>query len=77
LKFFHLLSPFYLVLLTECHSYGLWQKCLILYLVALANLRHHQLCRMRESRLVSESASAAMALSLDRPIKIAPPWKPN
>ena len=51
----HVLAPFALVLLTGCHSYGLWQKCLILYLVALANLRHHQLCRMSESEPVSES----------------------
>jgi hypothetical protein len=54
---FHVLVPFALVLLSGCHSYGLWQKCLILYLVALANLRHHRLCRMSESEPVSESSS--------------------
>jgi hypothetical protein len=53
----HVLAPFALVLLTGCHSYGLWQKCLILYLVALANLRHHQICRMSESEPVSEPSS--------------------
>ena len=53
----HGLAPFALVLLSGCHSYGLWQKCLILYLVALANLRHHRLCRMSESEPVSESTS--------------------
>ena len=54
---FHVLVPFALVLLSGCHSYGLWQKCLILYLVALANLRHHRLCRRSESEPVSESTS--------------------
>jgi hypothetical protein len=53
---FHVLVPFALVL-PGCHSYGLWQKCLILYLVAIANLRHHELCRMSESEQVSESTS--------------------
>jgi hypothetical protein len=42
---FHSSAPFALVLLSGCHSYGLWQKCLILYLVALANVRHHFLGR--------------------------------
>jgi hypothetical protein len=28
--FAHVLVPFALVLLSGCHSYGLWQKCLIL-----------------------------------------------
>jgi hypothetical protein len=54
---FHVLVPFALVLLSGCHSYGLWQKCLILYLVAIANLRHHRLCRMSEGEPVSESNS--------------------
>jgi len=53
----HVLVPFALVLLIRSHSYGLWQKCLIVYLVALANLRHYQLCRMRESEPVSEPTS--------------------
>jgi hypothetical protein len=52
----HVLVPFALVL-PGCHSYGLWQKCLIVYLVAFANLRHHELRRMSESEHLSESAS--------------------
>jgi hypothetical protein len=54
---FHVMMPVALVFLSGCHSYGLWQKCLILYLVALANLRHHELCRMSEREPVSESTS--------------------
>jgi hypothetical protein len=53
----HVSVPFALVLLSGCHSYGLWQKSLIVYLVALANLRHHRLCRMREREPVSEPSS--------------------
>jgi hypothetical protein len=45
----HSLAPFVLVLLSGCHSYGLWQKCMILYLVALANVRHYLLGRRRAS----------------------------
>jgi hypothetical protein len=52
---FHVLAPFALVLLSGCHSYGLWQKCLILYLVALANLRHHRLCQTRAIELLAAS----------------------
>ena len=39
----HLLAPFVLALVSGCHSYGLWQKSLILYFVVLANIRHHLL----------------------------------
>jgi hypothetical protein len=52
---FHSSAPFALVLLSGCHSYGLWQKCLILYLVVLANVRHHLLGRRRASRPLSAS----------------------
>jgi hypothetical protein len=41
----HLLAPLFLLLLSGAHSYGLWQKSLILYFVILANIRHHQLGR--------------------------------
>jgi hypothetical protein len=51
----HVTVPFALVLLSGCHSYGLWQKCLILYLVALVNLRHHRLCRTTASAPPSTS----------------------
>ena len=53
----HMSVPFALVLLSGFHSYGLWQKGLIVYLVALANLRHHELCRMCESERISEPSS--------------------
>jgi hypothetical protein len=55
---FHSLAPFALVLLSGCHSYGLWQKCVILYLVALANIRHSLLGRGGASGPLSASASA-------------------
>jgi hypothetical protein len=53
----HWLAPFALVLLSGRHSYGLWQKCLILYLVALSNVRHHLLGRRKVSEPFSPSAS--------------------
>jgi hypothetical protein len=42
-RFPHLLAPLALVWVSGCHSYGLWQKGLILYFVALANVRRHLL----------------------------------
>jgi len=39
----HSLAPFVLVLVSGYHSYGLWQKGLILYIVVLANIRLYQL----------------------------------
>jgi hypothetical protein len=41
----HLVSPIILVLLTKYHSYGLWQKSLIVYLVLIANIHHWLLGR--------------------------------
>jgi hypothetical protein len=41
----HLLAPLFLLLLSGAHSYGLWQKSLILYFVLLANIRQHLLAR--------------------------------
>ena len=41
----HVLAPFALVLVSGCHSYGLWQKSMILYFVVLATIRHHLLGR--------------------------------
>ena len=40
---FHAMAPFALVIVSGCHSYGAWQKTLILYFVVLANIRHHLL----------------------------------
>jgi hypothetical protein len=54
---FHVVAPFALVLLSGCHSYGLWQKCLIVYLIGLANLRHHRLCRARAIEPLPASTS--------------------
>jgi hypothetical protein len=39
----HLSLPLLLVALTRCHSYGLWQKSLILYFLLAANVQHHLL----------------------------------
>jgi hypothetical protein len=46
----HGLAPFLLVLLSGCHSYGLWQKSLIVYMVVLANVRSHLLGQRAASR---------------------------
>jgi hypothetical protein len=46
----HAVAPFALVLVCGSHSYGLWQKGLILYLVAAANVRHHLLGRRGADR---------------------------
>jgi hypothetical protein len=53
---FHSAVPFVLVVLSGCHSYGLWQKCVILYLVALANVRHYLLGRARANGPLAASA---------------------
>lgn len=55
---FHSVAPFALVLLSGYHSYGLWQKCVILYLVVLANVRHYLLDRGGASEPLSASASS-------------------
>jgi hypothetical protein len=39
----HLPVPFALVCATGVHSYGLWQKALIVYFVVLTAIRHHLL----------------------------------
>jgi hypothetical protein len=51
----HLSAPLALAWLSGYHSYGLWQKCLIVYLVALANVRQHLL------GLAAASVAAASA----------------
>lgn len=68
---FHLSVPFALLLLSGFHSYGVWQKSLILYLVALANLHHHRICRMREDEPESEDASELFGGSaVNRRVKV-------
>jgi len=52
----HVLAPFALALLSGFHSYGLWQKSLILYLVVLANIRHHLLGRSVTVRHLSAAS---------------------
>lgn len=37
----HMVAPILLIFLTRLHSYGLWQKSVILYFVALLNVQHH------------------------------------
>ena len=37
----HLIAPLALLLLTQLHSYGLWQKCFIVYFVAAAAAHEH------------------------------------
>ncbi len=54
-RFLHGVAPFALLLLSGCHSYGLWQKCLILYLVVLANVRHALLRRKRAGEPLAAS----------------------
>lgn len=39
--FVHLLVPVLLVIATRAHSYGLWQKCTILYYLFVVVLQHH------------------------------------
>lgn len=46
----HVLAPLALALASGSHSYGLWQKSLILYVVVLANVRHHLLGQRRPGR---------------------------
>jgi hypothetical protein len=58
----HSLAPLVLVFLSGCQSYGLWQKSLILYLVVLANIRHHLLGRGE----AGQALSAASRRWLDR-----------
>jgi len=43
----HLAFPVLLVLGTRCHSYGLWQKSLIVYFVLAVNVQHWMLSRGR------------------------------
>ncbi|MFQ5731238.1 MAG: hypothetical protein ACE5KM_04690 [Planctomycetaceae bacterium] len=37
----HLVAPVLLIFITRVHSYGLWQKSLILYFVFLLNVQYH------------------------------------
>jgi hypothetical protein len=41
----HLTIPALLVLATQCHSYGLWQKSFIVYFLLAANVHQHWLRR--------------------------------
>jgi hypothetical protein len=43
--FVHLTAPLALVVATGLHSYGLWQKALIVYLVAVVNVHYHMVSR--------------------------------
>jgi hypothetical protein len=41
----HLAVPLFLIPLTDFHSYGLWQKCFIVYFLLVVNIHHHLLSR--------------------------------
>jgi hypothetical protein len=41
----HLTVPLLLMLVTSCHSYGLWQKGLVVYFLLAANVQHALLAR--------------------------------
>jgi hypothetical protein len=43
----HLAVPVLLVLLTQAHSYGLWQKTFILYFIGAVAVHHHLLGRRK------------------------------
>ncbi len=47
--FVYLPAPVALALATRFHSYGLWQKTLIAYLVVLVNIHYHLVSRFRPS----------------------------
>jgi hypothetical protein len=63
----HTVIPFVWMLATSCHSFGLWQKGLIVYFVLAASLHHHLLSRGR-SRDVgrTDRPTAARGLPLRR-----------
>jgi hypothetical protein len=46
----HLTVPLVLVVATHCHSYGLWQKSLIVYFLLAVNVQHFLLSRRRPHR---------------------------
>lgn len=50
LLFLHLLFPLAWLVITQFHSYGIWQKGLIVYLLIILNIHHHLLAgRMSEA----------------------------
>jgi hypothetical protein len=52
----HLAVPLLLVLLTRCHSYGLWQKTFIVYFILAVAVHHHLLGRAaRQARARGET----------------------
>jgi hypothetical protein len=55
----HMQAPLALVFVTGGHSYGLWQKGLILYIVVLSNIHHHLLGRRLAGRPLA-TATARM-----------------
>jgi hypothetical protein len=51
----HLAVPSFLVLATQFHSYGLWQKGLILYFLLAVNVHHHLLTQGLPRRFRTEA----------------------
>jgi hypothetical protein len=59
----HLLVPFALLLATQCHSFGAWQKSLILYFVLAVNVHFHLLCGWPGGRPAPAAARASRRAS--------------
>ena len=58
-RFAHWPVPVALLLATGFHSYGLWQKSFIVYLVVLVSIHYHLVCRDSPARLCSASRRRA------------------
>src|SRR5262245_41751796 len=56
MMFAHLSVPLLLSIDTGFHSYGLWQKCLISYLVIVAMVHHHLVTRCARKPAAAEPA---------------------
>ena len=54
----HLVAPVLLIFLTRLHSYGLWQKSVIVYFVFLLNLHYHAFASWLPQRRQQEAAPA-------------------
>lgn len=50
-RFVHWPAALVLWLGTGCHSYGLWQKCLIVYFILLVNIHYHVVSRTAPAQL--------------------------
>ena len=78
LLFVHLPAPLALVIVTQCHSYGLWQKSLIVYFVVVINIHYHLVVRYlpRLARLRKSARGRNDPLGKRRVVYILTPGKP-